>query len=97
MNWETILAEEGTRGIMAAGLIVLLSAPLAYLGRLFRAIPDDVLPPQEIPKLLAMLGLVVGWILGSFAGLPMDLAITVGVGAGWGAGTASSHLKGSKP
>lgn len=88
--WDVLVGlmeQEAVRGIMAGGLIVLLSIPKALIGEGLKAIPNTILPMERIPPVLALVGLVLGVLLGIYTPLPMDLSIAVGVGAGWGSGT----------
>lgn len=88
-----LLEDEYARGIVSVGLMVLLSIPKRALGEVLKAIPDRILPPENIPPVLALVGLILGILVGTYSPLPMDLSITVGTGAGAMSGTTHDIVK----
>lgn len=80
--WRALIEIEITRGIVFASLGILLSWPAYYLVLLLRKIPQDALPRERLPYLVAFLGLLLGCVLGAAGIIDQSHAIQVGIQAG---------------
>jgi len=94
--WEQLFADELARGIMAPALMALLTIPQSAVGQILKWLPDALFPPENIPFVMAGIGLIGGYVIGYYTPVPMDLAMTVGTGSGLGSKAFHDHSLGRR-
>lgn len=94
--WEELFANEVARGIIAPAIMALLAIPQGAIGQVLKILPDSIFPPENIPFVLAAVGLIGGYLIGYYTPVPMDLAMTIGTGSGLGAKAFHDHSASKK-